>query len=186
MNTDMKNSLQLMVFPIDGESEDEAARRAYAQLDQLAELKVMWEALKQMEEDDYTYIDELRNFYEEFAYYWSLSSPKTIDFFGENRCYEIFEICSKWKECVWGMDALSYYEQLPEELTVFRGGAGSIQQILNGHSWTLNQDLATNYSKQDHGIVISARLAKTDVLHLSTEEEEIVLRRELLTNVLCV
>jgi len=175
-----------MVFPIDGESENEAARRAYAQLDQLSELKVMWVAIEKIDRNDYTYLVELNKFYEKFSYYWSLSSPKTIDCFGEKICYEIFELCSKWKECVWGMDALTYYAQLPEELKIFRGGVGSIQQILVGHSWTLNQDLAFNYSKQDHGIVISARLAKTDVLHLSPEEEEIVLHQESLTNVLCV
>ena len=84
---------------------------------------------------------------------------------------------------MWSADALIYYEQLPEELTVYRGGAGSIQQILAGHSWTLNQGLATNYSKQSHGIVISARLAKTDVLYLCPAEAEIVLRRESLSNV---
>ena len=182
-STDMKNRFQLLVFAIDGENEDEAAERAYAQLAQLPEIKVMWEAIEKMNHNDYTYLVELNKFYEEFSYFWSLSSPKTIDCFGEKLCYDIFELFYKWKECVWSADALIYYEQLPEELTVYRGGAGSIQQILAGHSWTLNQGLATNYSKQSHGIVISARLAKTDVLYLCPAEAEIVLRRESLSNV---
>ena len=182
----MKNRLQLMVLPLDGKSEDQALRKAHAQLDQLPEVKVRWAAIEKLDKNDYTYLVELEKFCEEFSYYWRLSSPKTIDCFGEKLCYEVFELFFKWKECVWGVEALTYYGQLPEELTVFRGAAGSMQQILCGHSWTLNQDLAINYSKQSHGIVISARLAKTDVLFLSSEEEEIVLRRESLSNVLRV
>ena len=175
-----------MVIPLDGESEDQAFRKAYAQLDRLPEVKVWWAAIDKMDKDDYTYLVELEKFCEEFSYYWQLSSPKTIDCFGEKLCYEIFELFFKWKECVWGVEALTYYGRLPEELTVFRGAAGSSQQILCGHFWTLNQDLAINYSKQSHGIVISARLAKKVVLFLFFEEQEIVLRRESLSNVLHV
>ncbi len=182
----MKNKLQLLVMPNVGESDGQATQKAFEQLNQLPAIKGKWDALDKMDKEAYTFLDELGKFHEEFSFYWLLSSPRTISCFGEKICFEIFELFLKWKDSVLSIEALSYYEELPEELIIFRGGAGSVEQIVSGHSWTLNHALAANYAKQHDGCLVSARLAKINIIFLVPEEDEIIPRRASFTVISCV
>ena len=179
----MKKRNRLLILPLNGASEEEAVKEAVAQLRLIPELKNRWLNIRDMDHEDYQFLVELEDFHRGFASCWLLSSPETIDCFGEDICFEIFEITSKWKDSVWGIDLILYFENIPEEFIVFRGGNGSIEEVSSGHSWTLDIGFARTYADQPHGIVISAQLAKSDILMVITLENEIIPRKGSLTNI---
>lgn len=175
---------QLLVFPVPGETYEQAFTRGLADLKScLPLLSDDWERIKIMSQDDYTFPEALRTFYEDFFYCWSMSSPKTLTHLGAADCETILELTSRWKSVVWSIDALLYYEELPEELTIFRGGQGSLEEVTAGYSWSLSCDISQTYIKDSNGLLISAQLKKSDILLLAPEENEIVPKRNALVNV---
>ena len=72
------------------------------------------------------------------------------------------------------------YDSLPDVLTIYRG---CYQNNRYGMSWTLDRDVAvklptmSRYRQNDHPLLLTARVPKSDCVYLGNEREE----RELVT-----
>lgn len=180
----MHSKVQLFVLTRDGESEEQATKRAKAELNELPLLHARWLELKsKLSTDDCMTYLEIEKFFPDFLYFWHLSSPRTLAVLGEKDCYEILELVAPYKTIIWDVCSVEYFEFLPDELTIYRGGFGSVADVAAGHSWTLNRDIAAIYAVQANGILITAQISKEDVLLLVTLEHEIVPRKSGLENI---
>jgi hypothetical protein len=103
--------------------------------------------------------------------------------FGEKDCFELMELAAKNKSFVWGVDMEVYFEDLPDKVTIYRGGVGSVQDVAAGHSWSLDEGFAAPYACHANGILISAKISKNDILLLGTVESEIVPRKAALKGI---
>jgi hypothetical protein len=109
-------------------------------------LRERWTKISRIPHDTFEFLESLRLFYPDFHHHWLLSSPTTLAYFGIEECYAIFEHSSKWKEIVWPLHILNLYNTLSDKVQLFRGGVGTIEEVLIGHSWTLDMDFAEPYA----------------------------------------
>ncbi len=169
------NKILVMVFP--GESPADAEIRIERDLVSISNLRPRWNEIKDMSHDSVEFIEGLRDFFGDFQSVWELSSPKTIACIGIEDCLAIFELASAWKHLVWPIHLLELYNNLPDQVQIFRGGAGSVEDVLSGHSWTLDIGFAQVFATNSNGIVVSAMVTRDGILLLGDIELEVIPRR---------
>ena len=98
---------------------------------------------------------------------------------------EILELFSTCRGITWEYEHYAYYEQLPDHIQIFRGGSGTLDDVLLGFSWSLNKVVAEQFANSSlDGILVRAEIAKKDVLLVSSLECELVPRLGSLSNVM--
>lgn len=147
-----------------------------------------FEALKTQFDSDYIdhdRIQELEKFSGDFFWAWATSSPSIFSAISSSKVMEILELFSKYRQIIWEYEHYRYYEQLPDHIQIFRGGSGNLDDVLLGFSWSLSKEVAERFAKSSlDGILVSAEIAKKDVLLVSSLESELVPRLGSLSNIM--
>lgn len=137
--------------------------------------------------DAYSLIRELREFSRDFFWAWEMSSPMVLEVCGASQAMAMLELFAFRREMIWDYEYVPYYERLPDRVEIFRGGAGSPEDVLKGFSWSLWPEVAEQFAARSaNGIVLKAEVAKEDVLLISCTEWEVVPRLGALSKIMQV
>lgn len=177
---------QILISQMPNETMEDARNRFESDINDIDALKERWNRIRIMEIDnteiDYDFMKSFESVFRDFSYFWHLTSPITMEKLGEENCLQIMEVATKWKECFWEISDIFIYEELPESVTIYRGGTGSVSDICRGHSWSWQLNVAKRYSDQIDGNVIFSTIDKSDIIHLNGLEQEIIPRKSSLLN----
>lgn len=174
--TDIKHSKQILQMLLPGETSEVAIARIENDLATLPSLLLQWNELKAMDRETIEYVRKFRNFFGDFLHLWNLSSPMTIDVLSMEECYSILEFACSWKHHMWLPELLDSYERMPEKITIYRGAKGPTENLLKGYSWSLSEGFAETFAFNSGGIVVSATIARDDILLLGECEFEVIPR----------
>jgi len=134
--------------------------------------------------DSYDIVKDLEKLSRDFFWAWMTSSPAVIAALGSPKVMEILELFSTYRGITWEYEHYAYYEQLPDHIEIFRGGSGTLDNVLLGFSWSLSKEIAEQFANSSlDGILLRAEIAKKDVLLVSSLECELVPRLSSLSNV---
>ena len=126
----------------------------------------------------------LRSLSEHFFQAWDISSILLIAECGASKSMEMLEFFATYREMIWDYDCFSYWERLPDQIEIFRGGEGTPEELARGFSWSIRQDFAELFANRAvNGIVVKAEVSKTDVLLVATSEGTIVPRVGSISNI---
>lgn len=129
-------------------------------------------------------LQEIQDFARDFFAAWETSSPMVLKVCGTSQAMAMLELFTACRELIWDFEYVTLFEELPDRLKIFRGGAGSTEEVLKGFSWSLSQEVAEQFAARSaNGLVLKAELAKEDVLLVSSLEWEVVPRSGALSNV---
>lgn len=181
----MAKGLKILQFAFtDGQVPDEyqGPKKALALI---AGFEERYEALKTIFDSGYMdhRVKDLEMLSGDFFWAWTTSSPAVIAALSSPKVLEMLELFSKYRGITWGYEHYAYYEQLPDNIQIFRGGSGTLDDVLLGFSWSLSQEVAERFANSSlDGILVRAEVAKQDVLLVSSLESELVPRLGSLSN----
>lgn len=119
-----------------------------------------------------------------FTDVWKHSSKYVFEVLGIVRVKEILSHFSFKRVCSWSFDEFDFYQTLPDQLTIYRGGKDSAEDVLKGFSWTLDFSVANQFAKiHENGLVLRAEVNRDDLIFANPEEWEVVPRIGSIKNV---
>lgn len=71
-------------------------------------------------------------------------------------------------------DEMEQFDELPEELAIFRGGRGPESTLRRGFSWTTDPDIAEVFMESEGDLIVQAVIKKSDVLAYFVDNSECV------------
>ena len=112
---------------------------------------------------------------------WKYSSSFLLQLYEPEVIIRMF---NAWGVLTMTQDEFDYLQQLPDKITIFRGG-DTASAAANAFTWTLNKSVAVEYSTAGgrEKIVASANVRTSDVLALYFDDMEIVVAPSNLENV---
>jgi len=126
----------------------------------------------------------LRSLSEQFFQTWDISSIQLIAECGASRSMEMLEFFATYREMIWDYDCFCYWERLPDQIEIFRGGEGTPEELARGFSWSDRQDFAEPFANRSaNGIVLKAKVSKNDILLVETSVGTIVPRIGSISNI---
>lgn len=121
---------------------------------------------------------DLRQFGVDFFDAWMNSSRVVINALGKRQTMDILDLLSTRRGSTWQAEDYQLLLRLPERVTIYRGGAGTLDEVLKGFSWTLDRFVADQFADaHDHGTVLQAEIHRNDIVLISFLEQEIVPRQ---------
>jgi hypothetical protein len=110
-----------------------------------------------------------------FEEMWFLSSRAIINTIGVCKTYEIFELMLPLRYVTWTHEENVFFDELDDELIIYRGGAGNDEELLKGFSWSTNEQQARLFTERFCGDrVLQAKVKKEHILHVNKTQLEIV------------
>lgn len=108
----------------------------------------------------------------------NIEFPNYDSAFSTRQLVSMFKKCKK--ELIMDKDELEVYNNLPEEVTVYRGVSNVKKQNKHALSWTLNKEIAEKFSvrfknDEDENAVFERRVPKSKILCYFAYEEECIL-----------
>lgn len=124
-------------------------------------------------------IRELEAFSRDFFDAWLISKEVVLGIIGEEKVWEILEFLATNRGFTWEQDAYEYFAELPKYVKIFRGGAGPMNELVEGITWMLSINTAAQLADQsDGGIVVEAEINKNDILLVSLFDLDVVPRKK--------
>jgi len=131
-----------------------------------------------------TNIDTLRSLVTEFFEAWTISSRLVIEAVGAERVFSVLKMISTARVVTWDYNEYTYFENLPDVITIYRGGGGGDKETLKGYSWSTDLAVAESFSlKHTSGCILVGEILKNDVLLLNSDESELVAAPNTIRNV---
>lgn len=122
-------------------------------------------------------LDDLDKLNSAFVEAWQFNSKQIFQLLGVTRVKEILSYFSHSRVCTWAFEEYDFYLKLPDEITIYRGGNGGVEDVLMGFSWSLYLNVAHQFAcTHENGLVISAEVNKDDIIFVSLLEFEVVPR----------
>jgi hypothetical protein len=121
------------------------------------------------------HVNNLQSLTGDFFHAWIISSWLVIEAVGAKRTFSVLKMLSAIKIVAWVYDDCEWFENLPDVITIFRGGEGAKEEVMKGYSWSTNLAVAEQFARMHAcGSILVGEIYKDDVLLLNPSQDELV------------